>query len=264
MAVFIRKKKLTEDDAQQQPQQQQTSQASSNASVAAQEIEKCNQDIIKCQNAINIAEQRYQEEKKKQNSNILQLQQRIAELGGTPVEPATNNESAKVSFRFSKKLYEAVQTGKTDELADAIAKTFESLPNLSYAMDAKGCLTLAKRLLAFLNEQSWNDGNSHWDEVSEFLVNTLKKANISLSSRELGQFIGALGEELKRRTMFSWIFGRDFPSQEPEITEDETWDGIDPSEINNMDDDLIRYHRNIGNDDVYDAYRERGLDDEIF
>ena len=215
MAVYIRRsKKLTEDD---QPQQQQVNPGPvSNASVVAKEIEKCNQDIIKCQNAINIAEQRYQEEKKKQNNNISQLQQRIAELGGTAIEPATRNESVKVSFRFSKKLYEAVQNGKTDELADAVAQTFNSLPNLSDFMDEKGCYTLAKRLLSFLNEQSWNDGNSHWNEVIEFLTNTLTKANISLSSREMRQFIDEFGNELKKRTMFSWIFGRDIPVEETE------------------------------------------------
>ena len=214
MAVYIRRsKKLTEDDQQQQ---QVNHGPVSNASVIAKEIEKCNQDIIKCQNAINIAEQRYQEEKKKQNNNISQLQQRIAELGGTAIEPAASNESVKVSFRFSKKLYEAVQNGKTDELADAVAQTFNSLPNLSYFMDEKGCYTLAKRLLSFLNEQSWNDGNSHWDEVTEFLTNTLTKANISLSSREMRQFIDEFGNELKRRTMFSWIFGRDIPVEETE------------------------------------------------
>ena len=216
MAVYIRRsKKLTEDDQQQQ--QQVKHGPVSNASVIAKEIKKCNQDMIKCQNAINIAEQRYQEEKKKQNNNISQLQQRIAELGGTAIEPATSNESVKVSFRFSKKLYEAVQNGKTDELADAVAQTFNSLPNLSYFMDEKGCYTLAKRLLSFLNEQSWNDGNSHWDEVTEFLTNTLTKANISLSSREMRQFIDEFGNELKRRTMFSWIFGRDIPVEETEM-----------------------------------------------
>ena len=216
MAVYIRRsKKLTEDDQQQQ--QQVNHGPVSNASVIAKEIEKCNQDIIKCQNAINIAEQRYQEEKKKQNNNISQLQQRIAELGGTAIEPATSNESVKVSFRFSKKLYEAVHNGNTDELADAVAQTFNSLPNLSYFMDEKGCYTLAKRLLSFLNEQSWNDGNSHWDEVTEFLTNTLTKANISLSSREMRQFIDEFGNELKRRTMFSWIFGRDIPVEETEM-----------------------------------------------
>ena len=215
MAVYIRRsKKLTEDDQQQQ---QVNHGPASNASAIAKEIEKCNQDIIKCQNAINIAEQRYQEEKKKQNNNIVQLQQRVADLGGTAIEPATKNESVKVSFRFSKKLYEAVQNGKTDELADAVAQTFNSLPNLSYFMDAKGCYTLAKRLLSFLNEQSWNDGNSHWDEVVEFLTNTLTKANISLSSREMRQFIDEFGNELKRRTMFSWIFGRDIPVEETEM-----------------------------------------------
>ena len=215
MAVYIRRsKKLTEDDQQQQ---QVNHGPASNASAIAKEIEKCNQDIIKCQNAINIAEQRYQEEKKKQNNNIVQLQQRVADLGGTAIEPATKNESVKVSFRFSKKLYEAVQNGKTDELADAVAQTFNSLPNLSYFMDEKGCYTLAKRLLSFLNEQSWNDGNSHWDEVVEFLTNTLTKANISLSSREMRQFIDEFGNELKRRTMFSWIFGRDIPVEETEM-----------------------------------------------
>ena len=217
MAVYIRRsKKLTEDDQQQQ-QQQVNHGPVSNASAVSKEVEKYNQDIIKCQNAINVAEQRYHEEKDKQNNIISQLQQRVAELGGTAIEPASSNESVKVSFRFSKKLYEAVQNGKTDELADAVAQTFNSLPNLSYFMDAKGCYTLAKRLLSFLNEQSWNDGNSHWDEVAEFLTNTLTKANISLSSREMRQFIGEFGNELKKRTMFSWIFGRDIPVEETEI-----------------------------------------------
>ena len=216
MAVYIRRsKKLTEDDQQQQ--QQVNNGPVSNASAVSKEVEKYNQDIIKCQNAINVAEQRYHEEKDKQNNIISQLQQRVAELGGTAIEPATKNESVRVSFRFSKKLYEAVQNGKTDELADAVAQTFNSLPNLSYFMDAKGCYTLAKRLLSFLNEQSWNDGNSHWDEVAEFLTNTLTKANISLSSREMRQFIGEFGNELKKRTMFSWIFGRDIPVEETEI-----------------------------------------------
>lgn len=216
MAVYIRRsKKLTEDDQQQQ--QQVNHGPVSNASAVAKEVEKYNQDIIKCQNAINVAEQRYHEEKDKQNNIISQLQQRVAELGGTAIEPATKNESVRVSFRFSKKLYEAVQNGKTDELADAVAQTFNSLPNLSYFMDEKGCYTLAKRLLSFLNEQSWNDGNSHWDEVTEFLTNTLTKANISLSSREMRQFIGEFGNELKRRTMFSWIFGRDIPVEETEM-----------------------------------------------
>ena len=217
MAVYIRRsKKLTEDDQQQQ-QQQVNHGPVSNASAVSKEVEKYNQDIIKCQNAINVAEQRYHEEKDKQNNIISQLQQRVAELGGTAIEPATKNESVRVSFRFSKKLYEAVQNGKTDELADAVAQTFNSLPNLSYFMDAKGCYTLAKRLLSFLNEQSWNDGNSHLDEVAEFLTNTLTKANISLSSREMRQFIGEFGNELKKRTMFSWIFGRDIPVEETEI-----------------------------------------------
>ena len=219
MSIYLRRtKKLTEDDAQNQPQQvNHEATSSTQASVAAQAVEKYNQDIIKCQNAINVAEQKYQEEKKRQNNNILQLQQKVAELGGTAIEPATKNESVRVSIRFSKKLFEAVQLGKADELADAVAETFNQLPNISYYMDEKGCMTLAKRMLTFLNDQSWNDGENHWDEVTEFLTNTLTKANISLSSREMRQFIDEFGNELKRRTMFSWIFGRDIPVEETEM-----------------------------------------------
>ena len=243
MAVYIRRsKKLTEDDQQQQ-QQQVNNGPVSNASAVSKEVEKYNQDIIKCQNAINVAEQRYHEEKDKQNNIISQLQQRVAELGGTAIEPATKNESVRVSFRFSKKLYEAVQNGKTDELADAVAQTFNSLPNLSYFMDAKGCYTLAKRLLSFLNEQSWNDGNSHWDEVAEFLTNTLTKANISLSSREMRQFIGEFGNELKKRTMFSWIFGRDIPVEETEILPDYNVAGYNKDFTNDRN---IRNRRYLG------------------
>ena len=240
--VRIRSIKLTEDDQQQQ-QQQVNHGSVSNASAVSKEVEKYNQDIIKCQNAINVAEQRYHEEKDKQNNIISQLQQRVAELGGTAIEPAAKNESVRVSFRFSKKLYEAVQNGKTDELADAVAQTFNSLPNLSYFMDAKGCYTLAKRLLSFLNEQSWNDGNSHWDEVAEFLTNTLTKANISLSSREMRQFIGEFGNELKRRAMFSWIFGRDVPVEETEMLPAYNVTGYDKGFTNDRN---IRNRRYLG------------------
>ena len=103
MSIYLRRtKKLTEDDAQNQPQQvNHETTSNTQASAAAQAVEKYNQDIIKCQNAINVAEQKYQEEKKRQNNNILQLQQKVTELGGTPIEPATKNESVRVSIRFS-------------------------------------------------------------------------------------------------------------------------------------------------------------------
>lgn len=210
MSVYLRKtKKLTEDDAQQQPQQTTVQGNAQVAAAAAQEIEKCNQDIVTCQNEINAAEQRYQDEKRKQNNKIVQLQKRIADLGGTAIAPATSNESVKVSVKVSKKLFEAVQLGKTDELSAAAAETFAALPQLSYYMDEKGCTTLAKRMLTFLNDQSWNDGENHWPEVVEFLKNTLSKANISLSTRETDEFINKFAEILKTKTMFSWIFGRE-------------------------------------------------------
>ena len=207
MAIYLRKnKKLTEDDANQQQVQTASSQGANVA--AAAEIEKCNLDIVKCQNAINNAEKKYQEEKTRQNNNIAQLQKRIAELGGTALSQETVNDSLKQGFRLSKKLFEAVQTGRTDELIRIIETSFYKLPSISFVMDKKQCVTLAKRLLSFLNDQVWNDGESHWDEVEDFLLNVLRKANVSFSSRETSQFTEMLSQELQKSTMFSWIFGR--------------------------------------------------------
>ena len=237
MSVYLRKRRtLTEEDTQnQQTTNTQTTKITNNIG-ASQKVQEYNEEIVKCQNAINIAEQRYQEEKKKQNANILQLQQKIVQLSGTPVEVAVHNESTNVNFSLSKKLYESVQLGKTDELAAAVGETFNNLPELSYYMDEKGCVTLAKRMLTFLNDQSWNDGENHWNEVSEFLTNTLSKANISLSSREMGEFISTFAEVLKTKSMFSWIFGRqniaaaqstaediDAPIEDEIIPEEETY-----------------------------------------
>lgn len=199
MSVYIRRyKRLTEDEQQQ-------SSSNKSQSAANAEIEKLNQDIITCKNAINTAERRYQEEKRRQNDIILQKSQQIAALGGSSTEVPTKNES--LSFKFSRKLYEAVQKGKLTELQDIILSTFDILPDLSYHMDEKSSYNFGRKIIAFLNEQNWTDGENHQEELNEFLQDTISNMNISLSKREINNFISAFFDILQTRSLFAWIFG---------------------------------------------------------
>lgn len=201
MNVYIRRyKKLTEDEQQQ-------SSSNNSQSTSKAEIEKLNKDIIACKNAINVAEQRYQEEKKRQNNIILQKSQQIAALGGASIDVQTKNES--LSFRFSRKLYEAVQRGKLDEMQDIILSVFEVLPDLSYHMDEKSSYNFGRKIIAFLNEQNWTDGVNHWEDLERFLYNMISNMNISLSKKEINNFISAFHGILQERTLFAWIFGNE-------------------------------------------------------
>lgn len=231
MAVYIRKKKcLTEDDVQPVPQDNQ---ADSKKLQNTQEVDRFNQDIVKCQKAINTAEQRYQEEKKRQNNNINQLQQKITDLGGTAITPIGKNESSTIKFRLSKKLFEAVQRGKIEEFVDVTKAVFESLPDISYAMNDKECINFAKKIVRFLNEQNLNDNENHWNELKDYIEETLTNINISLSKREINQLIDAFDSELRVRSLFSWIFGNDKDKDE-EILDNDILD-------NNLDDKNLSY-----------------------
>jgi hypothetical protein len=203
MSIYLRKShKLSEEDVNDNNNNQVDSSVQSNVSSA--EGEKLKQDLAVINAKIAELDRKYNSDKQPYLNQKSAIVNKLASMGIS----VNSNESANETFRFSKKLFEAVQSGRTDELADSVKETFDSLPDLSYYMDEKGCLTLAKRLLAFLNDKTWNDGENHWDEVVEFLNSTLSKANISLSTREMNQFISKFEEVLRSRTMFSWIFGR--------------------------------------------------------
>ena len=116
-----------------------------------------------------------------------------------------NNES--ISYKFSKKLYESLQSSKAEELAAAVKTTFDNLDTLSYYMDSKGCTTFARRLLAWLNEQNWNDGKDHWEDVEEKVRILLSGGNISMSRREISEFSEEFQKVLRNNTVFGWIFG---------------------------------------------------------
>ena len=119
----------------------------------------------------------------------------------------SGNASEGKKYRFSKKLYEAMNTNKADELAAAFKVTFDRLDTLSFYLDDKGCLTFARRLLAWINEQGWNDGLNHWEEVEEKMRLLFTNGTVSMSRREISEFIETFKEVLINNTVFAWIFG---------------------------------------------------------
>ena len=134
------------------------------------------------------------------------INDQLVKLGAAP----TQDKNEGVTYKFSKKLYESLVTSKADELYGAIKGTLDKLDDLSYYMDNKTCQTFAKRLLAWLNEQGWNDGQNHWDDFEDHVRQMLTSGTISLSRREINSFISEFSKVLKENTVFGWIFGHKF------------------------------------------------------
>ena len=213
MSVYLRRPKLSDDmneeevQQEQQPTQDASTQQQSNDRDYTKEFAVVNAKLAEL-------ERRFNAEKQPLINQRTAIMQAAAKAGIS----LTTNEG--VSYRFSTKLFESVmKNSKTEELINLIDSTFAALPDLSYYMDKKGCTSLAKRLLAYLNDQYWNDGQNHWNDVSDFIRGTLGKANISLSTKEMMTFVDKLGEMMKPNSMFTWIFGNQAPGKKPISTE---------------------------------------------
>ena len=197
-------RRLVEED-QQTPQQgsPEAIQAANQAqSVSALKIKLAN-DIANLTAAIDKKEKEFNDFKSNQLNKINLLRKQAAEAG---IDLSSNASEGK-KYRFSKKLYEAMNTNKADELAAAFKVTFDRLDTLSFYLDDKGCLTFARRLLAWINEQGWNDGLNHWEEVEEKIRLLFTNGTISMSRREISEFIDTFKEALINNTVFAWIFG---------------------------------------------------------
>ena len=199
-------RRLVEED---QPVQQQQ-QSSPEAVKAAQQAQSANALKIKLANdiatltaSIDKKEKEFNDFKANQLNKINLLRKQAAEAG----IDLSGNASESKTYRFSKKLYEAMNTNKADELAAAFKVTFDRLDTLSFYLDDKGCLTFARRLLAWINEQGWNDGLNHWEEVEEKIRLLFTNGTVSMSRREISEFIDAFKEVLINNTVFAWIFG---------------------------------------------------------
>ena len=202
-------RRLFEED---QPVQQQGSPEAAQAAQQAQsaKVQQANALKIKLANdiatltaSINKKEKEFNDFKSNQLNKINLLRKQAAEAG----IDLSGNASESKTYRFSKKLYEAMNTNKADELAAAFKVTFDRLDTLSFYLDDKGCLTFARRLLAWINEQGWNDGLNHWEEVEEKIRLLFTNGTISMSRREISEFIDTFKEVLINNTVFAWIFG---------------------------------------------------------
>ena len=202
-------RRLFEED---QPVQQQGSPEAAQAAQQAQsaKVQQANALKIKLANdiatltaSINKKEKEFNDFKANQLNKINLLRKQAADAG----IDLSGNASEGKKYRFSKKLYEAMNTNKADELAAAFKVTFDRLDTLSFYLDDKGCLTFARRLLAWINEQGWNDGLNHWEEVEEKIRLLFTNGTVSMSRREISEFIETFKEVLINNTVFAWIFG---------------------------------------------------------
>ena len=202
-------RRLFEED---QPVQQQGSPEAAQAAQQAQsaKVQQANALKIKVANdiatltaSINKKEKEFNDFKANQLNKINLLRKQAADAG----IDLSGNASEGKKYRFSKKLYEAMNTNKADELAAAFKVTFDRLDTLSFYLDDKGCLTFARRLLAWINEQGWNDGLNHWEEVEEKMRLLFTNGTVSMSRREISEFIETFKEVLINNTVFAWIFG---------------------------------------------------------
>lgn len=199
-----RSRRLFEDDVNdtgEQQEQNNTQQQKNNST-----IEGLRAKIVNLQSQIQRKEETFNREKANLQKQIIMINDQLVKLGAAP----TQDKNEGVTYKFSKKLYESLVTSKADELYGAIKGTLDKLDNLSYYMDNKTCQTFAKRLLAWLNEQGWNDGQNHWDDFEDHVRQMLTSGTISLSRREINSFISEFSKVLKENTVFGWIFGHKF------------------------------------------------------
>lgn len=199
-----RSRRLFEDDVNDTGEQQvqnNTQQQKNNST-----IEGLRAKIVNLQSQIQRKEETFNREKANLQKQIIMINDQLVKLGAAP----TQDKNEGVTYKFSKKLYESLVTSKADELYGAIKGTLDKLDDLSYYMDNKTCQTFAKRLLAWLNEQGWNDGQNHWDDFEDHVRQMLTSGTISLSRREINSFISEFSKVLKENTVFGWIFGHKF------------------------------------------------------
>ena len=207
---------LYEDDNQgqqsqqpQQPQQKQQSQPTAAQATASKQVETLKAQYMQVQLQIQQKTKLYQTDVANLKNKMLQIANQIAKLGGDAIDTKQAiGESDNAKYSLSKKLYESLLSSKADELSAAIIATFDSLPDISFSMDSKAARTFARRLLSWINEQNWNDGMDHSEDLAERTRMYLSGNSVSMSRKEINDFNDAFMTVLKDNTVFNWIFGR--------------------------------------------------------
>lgn len=166
-------------------------------------IAQLQQDITTLQGRLTALKRTYDQNVYNIRQQVNLLNKQITTLGGVPVQIS---ESI-VSYYKSKKLFESAQLSKADELCAAIIAANDKIETLSYHIDTKSAMLFARKILAFINDKYWNDGENHWDDIEEYFKSIIIKSSISLSRRELNQFLEEFKNILKENTTYRWIFG---------------------------------------------------------
>lgn len=202
--------KALKEDAQQvdkQNDQQSGNAQKPNAQTLAQ---KYINQITALQQQLANKEKEYNELKSKISQQIILIKKQAGDNGIL----LGSNESVKVNYDYSKTLYEALtQDSNISILADIIKTTFDKLVGqLSYYFDDKGCLTWAKELNSWLNDNklNWFRHENHWNDVEEELKRYMTKSKSRFLAGDCSRFISAFKDELingKSKAVFGWIFG---------------------------------------------------------
>lgn len=197
---------MLEDDANVN-QQNDAQQAAIDAKN--KQIDSLKTQYMQVQAQIQQKTKQYQTDIANLKNKMLLIGTQIAKLGGEVMDTKqAASEAVNVSYRLSKKLFESLQSSKTDELADVIQATFDKLIHLSYHMDPKASMTFARRLVSWINEQNWNDGENHSEELGERVRSYLSGNSVSMSRKEINDFNDEFLNILKDNSVFNWIFGR--------------------------------------------------------
>lgn len=180
------------------------------ANAAEQKIAALKTQYMQVQQQIQQKTRQYQADVANLKNKMLIIASQISDAGGDIIDTKqAANENFRSQYSLSKNLFESLQANKAEELRDIIISTFTELPQLSYFMDEKSAFTFARRLLTWINEQSWNDGEDHSIELGDRINMYLNGNSVSMSKREVSDFIVKFLEILKNNTVFNWIFGRD-------------------------------------------------------
>lgn len=207
----LRRSGVFEDNVtnQNQNNQNNTQAQTAQANATEQKIATLKAQYMQVQQQIQQKTKQYQTDVSNLKNKMLLIASQISAAGGNIIDTKqAANEEVQRDYSLSRNLFESLQSNKAEELQNMILTSFEELPDLSFSMDNKSALTFARRLLTWINEQNWNDGEDHSRDLGERIVMYLTGNSVSMSTREIKDFTDKFLEILKGNTVFNWIFGR--------------------------------------------------------
>lgn len=197
MPVYIKRKKtaVQEETTQTVAPQQQAA-----ASADMNKIQGIRNQILQLKSQITDAEKTYNEKK---NTCLQQIEQLNAQLISLNQDPDVS-ESMIEEIDFNK-LFEGVQSNKTEDMIGVIYICNDKLKDLSYNMQANEVKYLSRILVEFINK-TLNSNIDYSEEIPKFLRKYFSSSKVSLSKREQDKFIETFMDVLKMTETFESMF----------------------------------------------------------